>query len=106
MAGTGVPAPPVISLADIIGLIYRLTFLPRKVVLPRPPYFLIPLLQGFPTIGTVNKPVEDIIHRAGVPLHDARPSVYNLLYFLPLRWCHNPFMAALYNFPFLTGNHT
>ncbi len=104
MAGAGVLPQPVIRLADIIRLVYRFPFLTGKAVLPGSSHFLIAYLHGLPAGGTVNNAVEQVIEGAGVPLHDGRAAVNQFLHLLPVLRAYDSFMAALKDFPFLTGN--
>ena len=104
MAGAGVFPQPVIGLADIIRLVYRLPFLAGKAVLPGSAHFLIAYLHGLPTGGTVDNAMEQVIEGAGVPIHDRRTAVNQFLHLLPVLRAYDGFMAALKDFPFLTGN--
>jgi hypothetical protein len=103
MAGAGVLPQPVIRLADIIRLVYRFPFLTGKVVPPGSSHFLIAYLHGLPAGGTVNNAVEQVIEGAGVPLHDGKAAVNQFLHLLPVLQAYDSFMAALKDFPFLTG---
>ena len=102
--GAYVLPQPVIRLADIIRLVYRLPFLAGKAVLPGSAHFLIAYLHGLPAGGTVDNAVEQVIEGAGVPLHDGRAAVNQFLHLLPVLRAYDGFMAALKDFPFLTGN--
>ena len=48
--------------------------------------------------------MEQVIEGAGVPLHDGRAAVNQFLHLLPVLRAYDGFMAALKDFPFLTGN--
>lgn len=102
MAGAGVLPQPVIRLADIIRLVYRLPFLAGKAVLPGSAYLLIAYLPGLPAGGVVDNAMEQVVEGAGVPLHDRRAAVNEFLHLLPVLRAYDGFMAALKHFPFLT----
>ena len=69
MAGTGVLAQPVVGLADIVCLVNRLPHLAGEAVLSGSADLFIPHLHGLPAGGAVDKPVEQVIERAGVAFH-------------------------------------
>ena len=104
VAGAGVLPQPVISLADIVCLVYRLPLFPSKPVLPGSPDLLITHLHGFSACSAIDNAMKKIVKRAGVPFHNCRPAVNDLLHLFPLRRCDDCFMAALDHFPVLTGN--
>ena len=105
MAGTGVLAQPVVGLADIVCPVNRLPHLAGEAVLPGSADLFIPHLHGFPAGGAVDKPVEQVIEGAGVAFHNGGPAVNDFLHLFPFLRRHNRFVAALNDFPVLTGDN-
>ena len=105
MAGTGVLAQPVVSLADIVCPVNRLPHFAGEAVLPGSADLFIPHLHGLPAGGAVDKPVEQVIEGAGVAFHNGWPAVNDVLYLFPFLRRHNRFVAALDDLPILTGDN-
>ena len=104
MACAGIFTQTVISLADIICLVYRLTFFPCPAVFVPPAHLFITYLHRLPTGGTIDNAMKNIIIWAVIPLHDWWSAVYKLLNLFPLRFRYNGFMTVLYNFSLLPRN--
>ena len=104
MAGAGVFAQPVVGLTNIICLINRFPHLAGKAVFASSADLFIPYLHGFPTGGAVDNAVEQVVEGAGIAFHNRWPAIHDGLYLLPFLRCHNRLMAALNDFPVLTGN--
>ena len=102
VAGAGIFPQTVIGLANVIRLVNRFPYLSGKAVLSRPAYFLITYLHGFPSSGTVDKAVEQVIERTAIPLHDRRTAVDQLLHPVPLVTADNGFMAVFNDLPLVT----
>ena len=68
------------------------------------PTFFIPCLHGFPTGGTVNDTVEDVVVWAVIARHNSWTAVDQFLYLRPFFRGNDGFMAVFNNFPIFTGN--
>ena len=105
MAGTGVLAQPVVSLANIVCPVNRLPHFTGEPVLPGSADLFIPHLHGLPAGGAVDQTVEQVVEGAGVAFHDGWPAVNDFLHLFPFLRRHNGLMAALNDLPIFTGDN-
>ena len=61
-------------------------------------------MHGLSAGRTINDTVEQVVKRAGVPLHNWWSAVNQLLNLIPFFRGHDGFMTVFNDFPFLTGN--
>ena len=105
MAGADLAAHPVVGLADIVRLINRFPHLTSEAVFAGSADFFIPHLHGLPAGGAVDQPVEQVVEGTGIAFHNGRFAVNEFLYLFPFLRRHNGLMAALDDFPILTGDN-
>ena len=105
MAGTDLTAHPVVCLADIIRLVNRFPHLAGEAVLSGSAHLFISHLHGLPAGGTVDQTVKQVVEGAGIAFHNGWLAVNEFLYLFPFLRRHNGLMAALDDFPVLTGDN-
>ena len=96
---------PVVGLADIVRLVNRFPHLAGEAVLSGSADLFIPHLHGLPAGGAVDQPVEQVVEGAGIAFHNGWPAVNEFLHLFPFLRRHNRLMAALNDFPLLTGDN-
>ena len=104
MAGTYLAADSVIGLTGKKCFVNGFAFLLGGSVNIFSADFFIPCLHGFPTGGTVNDTVEDVVVWAVIARHNSWTAVDQFLHLRPFFRGNDGFMAVFNNFPIFTGN--